>query len=204
MSIILNAFGLIWSIYNLIWGPRRTVVKANDNFAVNMIKTFFDFTWNRHTAAVIFRIVFACIVLFFAVDLYLSVTYAIGPESGYPVINRIISIYKITLYPLFVVLFGGLTVYFFFMTGYYGAYAPIRIKNNTADNILVFVDGRRIGILEPGKQKRNNRALRGHDQYLIEIKNESSETIFRREYISSDLDKMEWRVTIPLGSGDVF
>jgi hypothetical protein len=74
--------------------------------------------------------------------------------------------------------------------------APIKVQNNTDQNLTIFINGINIGDVAPGGEIRNRKELIV-DRYKIEAKNSQGQTLYKQERTYEDMKKMDWKVVIP-------
>jgi hypothetical protein len=109
-------------------------------------------------------------------------------------------VYRDDIYPVLLFGFMSFSLYVVYVAlikeGYYGAYAPIVVTNMTEGPLTIFIDGRRIGVANPGKRRRNNRALKSRDKYLVEAKDANGNAVLSKEFQSAELDELGWKIVV--------
>jgi hypothetical protein len=160
-------------------------------------KYVIDLGWDKSTNLVITMAWLGFFALDSAVNLFLSVRASIDPGFGEGALNASIISYRDSVRDLLRWVIAASTCYHLFKNAYYIAYAPIKVRNSTDAILIIRVDGRRIGEARPKKIIRNNRALKGHEAYLIEAVDGKKEIVYSREYRSADLEDMGWEITVP-------
>ena len=74
--------------------------------------------------------------------------------------------------------------------------APIILYNTTEKPLKVYIAGRLLGDLKPLGKLRNNLVTGSFEQYKIEVRDNSDNVVYAKEFSLDDLDTTDWKVTI--------
>jgi hypothetical protein len=75
-------------------------------------------------------------------------------------------------------------------------YALFNVLNQSELPLTVFINDRKVGIIEPGKQKYYSELLASHGKYTVVAKTEDDNICYSREYNRQELLESSWNVTI--------
>jgi hypothetical protein len=75
-------------------------------------------------------------------------------------------------------------------------YALFNVLNQSELPLTVFINDRKVGIIEPGKQKYYSELLVSHGKYAVVAKTEDENICYSREYNRQELLELSWNVTI--------
>ena len=75
--------------------------------------------------------------------------------------------------------------------------APIRIQNNTPEQLSIFIDDESIGDVAPGEEIRNELII-VNIRYRIEAKDEEGNLLYYKTFTLDEMvDELDWKVLIP-------